>query len=1057
MNLRNVSGALFAVVFLFAVGCGSDKPSGESPWGDEELPYDDEDTEEPDEGDNTQLSLTILNPAPGTNRVVSGEIDVTVRVDDPQDLPAKLTYAFSKGKGAPFTTNVDGPGEVTVTLDTREMIADGNKRKLVITAQSDDGRSASADVTMIVDNNPPKIKILEPTPSSGSNFIGELVIRFEVKDAGTGVSQIVAQVGSFRYEWPSAGVKPGQTTVDTEEIVIPTNDWESGPKVLTIEARDGMPDHLTSETINLEFVQQPQFLAGDTRPLPGKFVAANVAGVRFGPDTDDSWGVIVAGDSGAVILTRDSFTRRFVQKAELHKGSVSGIYVKDLNGDDFDDIVLWGPSPDGTTIYVMLQDDPGKFMPPVEIPSEIAIAALTSADLNGDGIQDLAMALNDESMTLGIALSKASSSSWSPVVTYAGALKPTGIAVGDYAGDGLPAIMLTRSESGIVTVYPIEATGIPSGGRNSTLLANTEVVTGVAGTQGIRLDANDDLLSDLVAVTAPSSDRLLLLTRDMSPGDPARMTVLSVFDSGIEPKIIVSGDFNGDGKLDLALYCAGANLIQTFTGSSSGLRTSHSYAAGEIADFTAADLDGDGYRDLVALSMDGTTLNWLRYDPDTSAFSAAPMVLLGFTPKSLALGSFTRGIPGKEKMLDAAVLGIDEENNAFVNVYAADGVSGIPTLPTTPQLPVSVSTPEHLIAANVDKTVTHDGGPDDLIVTSSATSPFNNDREATAEVLLFERDVSNHTKVIARNIGQIVGDRPKLMAVADFDRIKPGSTTTNQFYSVLDFVVLEEMLEEDAGSGPPKRYQRLQSYIGQGNGTFTESFRVGPVIDPVHNVQQVAPALLRRSLAEYFGGIGSKDYDVITVNSGTGDFTVFVNQRRASFDLTASKHFAVGYGPKAVAVGYLANRLIKPAPGEPLDENAAEILPDVVTVLANDVVISYGFDNASTASIDIGKLDFEPPVSLNHLGFGPVAVELADMNGDGYLDIIVLNKGLASVSVYVNLANRQFSAPYHFPVGVGSFQMVVNDVDADGCPDIVTADDGGQTLTILKNLADCSR
>ena len=61
------------------------------------------------------------------------------------------------------------------------------------------------------------------------------------------------------------------------------------------------------------------------------------------------------------------------------------------------------------------------------------------------------------------------------------------------------------------------------------------------------------------------------------------------------------------------------------------------------------------------------------------------------------------------------------------------------------------------------------------------------------------------------------------------------------------------------------------------------------------------------------------------------------------------------------------------------------------------------------------------------------------------------------MSVYVNLANRQFSAPYHFPVGVGSFQMVVNDVDADGCPDIVTADDGGQTLTILKNLADCSR
>ena len=45
MNLRNVSGALFAVVFLFAVGCGSESHLVNRLGVTKKLPYDDEDAE----------------------------------------------------------------------------------------------------------------------------------------------------------------------------------------------------------------------------------------------------------------------------------------------------------------------------------------------------------------------------------------------------------------------------------------------------------------------------------------------------------------------------------------------------------------------------------------------------------------------------------------------------------------------------------------------------------------------------------------------------------------------------------------------------------------------------------------------------------------------------------------------------------------------------------------------------------------------------------------------------------------------------------------------------
>ncbi len=1054
---------LLALGVLVAAGCGSGGKKGiDYDWGEEDIA----------EGDSWEdvapdaLRVTILSPTPGVDRIVSGSFDVKVRVDDPLNLPMGLSFAYSKGMvGDPVVRDLDGPGEATVSIDTNAIVADGKTRRLIVTAKSEDGRIATADLRMVVDNNAPTIVAQDPTPAPDGNFMGELVLRFVVSDPGTGVTKIIVRVEDFQYMWPKSGATVGEAKVDTGEIVISTRAWESGGKSVTVEAYDGLQGHVTTQQIPLGFVSSPQFLSGDTRVLPDDFSARLIAGVRLGLPGENAWGVVVAGGQGARVLTRNAENGRLIGRAELFQGGVSGLRVGDLNLDDLDDVVLWGSKVvDGKTIgvlYVFLQNGDAMFYPPIELPVPYPVIDLAIDDFSGDGLPDFAMVLDDVSQTLGVIVSDdgGDGPGWGPAAAYGGAVHPNRVAIGDFAGLNLPGIVLTRSDSAIVTVFPVDGQGVPSGGHNSTILVGPDPIAGLVSIWGVRFDGDSSLRSDRLIAADQVGGRVLVIRRESGAGDPARVTIEAFQATGIDPAELAVADFDGDGIPDLAVLCKGGNLVHTFKGKAGGLEYGPAFAVGDADMLTTADLDGDGRLDLVVLDHEGTKLTWLRYDPEAGRFQAAPMVLLGFVPRSLALGRFTKSLPGKDTLLDAAVMGQGEDGKYQVSVKAADAASGMPLLDTAPPLAISSASPVGLIAANVNRTQASDGsapgsdgGPDDLVITTNSTAPFVEARLPTAEVLVFNRDLTSHTAIVANKQDLVLGDRPRLMAVADLDRAKPGESTTQRYYSVVDIAVLEELLEDS------ERITRLQPYIGQGNGQFIKSFRTGPEIDVVRNVQQVVATTLRRSLADTLNGV-AKDYDLVTVNAGTGDLTVFINALLATFSEARSKDFAVGASPKAVAVGFLEDPIRPPRSGGTLGPNATDALPDLVTLLANDVVISYAFDNATSLAQGTtawSLLNFEPPVSLGHQGRNAAGIALADMNGDDYLDILVLNQGDATLSIYINLANRKFSPPFDFPVGVGSAQMVVNDVNGDGCPDVVTADQGGQTLTVLRNTVACT-
>jgi hypothetical protein len=196
--------------------------------------------------------------------------------------------------------------------------------------------------------------------------------------------------------------------------------------------------------------------------------------------------------------------------------------------------------------------------------------------------------------------------------------------------------------------------------------------------------------------------------------------------------------------------------------------------------------------------------------------------------------------------------------------------------------------------------------------------------------------------------------------------------------------------------------------------------------------------------------------DIVTANA-SGSVSVLLGDGHGNFGTAVS--YPVGAGATSVALG---------------DFNGDGKL-DIVTANAGSSgpvlgEVPSGATPGHTVSVLLndGHGHFGPAVTYA-VGVGPRSVAVGDVDGDGKPDIITADFGGIpaplggttanlgattpghTVSVLLNDGHGHFGRAVAYPVGPSPRSVAVGDVDGDGKPDIVTANYGGQSVTVLLN------
>jgi len=162
-----------------------------------------------------------------------------------------------------------------------------------------------------------------------------------------------------------------------------------------------------------------------------------------------------------------------------------------------------------------------------------------------------------------------------------------------------------------------------------------------------------------------------------------------------------------------------------------------------------------------------------------------------------------------------------------------------------------------------------------------------------------------------------------------------------------------------------------------------------------------------------------------------------------------------------VTANSFAPQLVLPAGSGPIKVVIADLdgdgKPDLI--VAND----YGntislYRNISTNGL-LTASSFAPPVNLVTPpgSYSPYGLAVADVDGDGRLDIIVSDYDESIVSVYRNtctpgnISSNAFATRVDFATGAQPQGIEVRDLDGDGRPDLLVANSGDGSISILRN------
>ena len=541
------------------------------------------------------------------------------------------------------------------------------------------------------------------------------------------------------------------------------------------------------------------------------------------------------------------------------------------------------------------------------------------------------------------------------------------------------------------------------------------------------LDGDGDL--DMVSNHRSSSMSTLLVVMNSGDGSFETPVLMDVPGRIYHTDL---GDFDGDRDLDIVTVNSSELLIFRNVGDGTyGDPAIHELPEGADARFVVAgDLNGDGGSDLVIANRSSTTIsilmneNGMKKNDGEPTFAVPVNLEVSEDPAWLTTNDLDR-----DGDLDVVAL---SKKNGFedfsILLNEGDG-----TFSEAVKYPVKASLPSRMGAADLNG----DGFPDLVGMTGRKFSVLMNKGDGTGT---FEDAVLHDTSVTLQ----------KGFAIDDFDG--DGDVDLALGAKTSESSKLVRVYRNDGNGVFPTfdsfdvGHQALCLEPGDfdKNGTIdlaTCTF-TPDTLTIFTNLPEKSQSVTTNTIqllgcerpelgCRPHGGAladldGDGDLDVIGSNTHPGSFSILRNEAGTMRVLPA--YTFGGENPQSVAPGDL--------------DGDGDV--DAVTVdhHSHDLWVHK----------NLGDGSFEPPVKFP-VGNSPINVQLGDFDGDGHLDMTCANLGASSISVLYNDGTGVFSprGSRDYRVGASPKAVDVADYDGDGHVDIAVANLGQSQLSVLFN------
>jgi hypothetical protein len=284
----------------------------------------------------------------------------------------------------------------------------------------------------------------------------------------------------------------------------------------------------------------------------------------------------------------------------------TGIAIADLNGDGQPDLAVTNTN--SNTVSLLLGKGDGTFLPQVQYATGAGVSGIVVADVNGDGKLDL-VTTNSSDSTISVLLGNGDGT-FQTQVTYGAGADPVSVTVGDFNRDGKLDLAVANF---VADGYKTELATILLGNGDGTFSPPTSYASN-CGDFVTTADFNGDGNLDLAAVGSAEGEGGGVCIF-LGNGDGTFQEYVPYF-SPAYATWVGAADFNAVDKLDLALS-AGANTYPDLTasilfGSGDGAFWTYlDYGSQLTGQLAIGDFNGDGKLDLAGATLGSNTASIL--------------------------------------------------------------------------------------------------------------------------------------------------------------------------------------------------------------------------------------------------------------------------------------------------------------------------------------------------------------------------------------------------------------------------------------------------------------